>query len=65
MVRFGPVIVAETDKRFLDRVKKVMLLLRPRVGVDLLVYTPEEFESLSRERPFVQTEILAQRHGAL
>ena len=52
------VIVAETDKRFLDRVKEAMLLLCPKVGVDLLVYTPEEFKHLSRERRFFHTEIL-------
>jgi predicted nucleotidyltransferase len=52
------VIVADTDKRFLDRLKEVMLLLRPRIGVDILVYTQEEFEQLSHERPFFRTEIL-------
>lgn len=52
------VIVKETDKRFLDRTKEVMRLLRPRVGVDILVYTPEEFEELSRKRSFFQDEII-------
>lgn len=52
------VIVAETEERFLNRVKEAMLLLRPKVGVDLLVYTPEEFKQLSRERPFFHKEIL-------
>ena len=52
------VIVKETDERFLDRTKQVMRLLRPRVGVDILVYTPKEFEELSRERPFFQDEII-------
>lgn len=52
------VIVKETDRRFLDRTKEVMQLLRPRVGVDILVYTPAEFARLSRERAFVRDEIL-------
>jgi uncharacterized protein len=52
------VIVAETDKRFLERIKEAMLLLRPKVGVDLLVYTPEEFNLLSCQRSFFHTEIL-------
>ncbi len=52
------VIIKETHKRFLDRTKEVMQLLRPQVGVDILVYTPEEFENLSRERAFIQHEIL-------
>lgn len=51
------VIIKETDLRFLDRIKEVMLLLRPQIGVDILVYTPDEFEQLCRERPFVRTEI--------
>ena len=52
------VIVKQTDRRFLDRTKDVMRLLRPKVGVDILVYTPEEFEQLCQERPFFQHEII-------
>ena len=52
------VVVAETDKRFLDRVKEALLLLRPAVGLDVLIYTPEEFGQLCRDRPFFQQEIL-------
>jgi predicted nucleotidyltransferase len=51
------VIIKETNKRFLDRTKEVMQLLRPKVGVDILVYTPAEFVQLSQERAFVRTEI--------
>ncbi len=57
------VIIRETDKRFLDRTKEVMQLLRPRVGVDILVYTPAEYEHLSRERPFVRDEIAGKGKG--
>ena len=52
------VVIKETDQRFLDRAKEVIRLLRPRVGVDILVYTPQEFELMSRDRQFVRTEIL-------
>jgi len=52
------VIIKQTTQRFLDRTKHVMRLLRPKVGVDILVYTPEEFDQLCRERPFFHTEIL-------
>jgi predicted nucleotidyltransferase len=52
------VMVGETSLRFLDRTKEALLLLRPQVGLDLLVYTPEEFARLSRERPFFRREIL-------
>ncbi len=52
------VIVKETNRRFLDRTKEVMQLLQLRVGADILVYTPAEFELLSRERVFVRDEIV-------
>jgi len=52
------VIIKETNQRFLDRIKEVMQLLRPRVGVDILVYTPAEFARLSQERAFVRDEIM-------
>lgn len=52
------VIVKETEKRFLDRTKEVMQLLKPHVGVDILVYTPAEFARLSEERVFVRDEII-------
>jgi predicted nucleotidyltransferase len=52
------VIIKDTEKRFLDRTKEVMQLTQPRVGVDILVYTPEEFTRLSQERYFVRDEII-------
>lgn len=52
------VIVKETGQRFFDRTKEVMQLLRPCVGMDILVYTPEEFERLSDERSFMRDEIV-------
>jgi predicted nucleotidyltransferase len=52
------VIVKETQAPFLDRTRQVLALLKPRVGVDVLVYTPDEFERLSRERAFVRQEIV-------
>jgi uncharacterized protein len=52
------VIIQQTDLPFTKRIWQALLLLQPRVGVDLLVYTPEEFEQISRERRFIQEEIL-------
>jgi predicted nucleotidyltransferase len=51
------IIVANTKARFLDRSKEMLQLLQPRVGLDVLVYTPDEFERLCRKRPFFQEEI--------
>lgn len=53
------VIIKETDRRFLDRTREVMELLRPRVGIDVFVYTPQEFARLLNERVFVREEIEA------
>lgn len=53
------VVVEQTDLPFLQRLRQMRRLLQPRVGIDLLVYTPEEFEQLCRERPFFREEILA------
>lgn len=53
------VIVKHTDRRFLDRIKDVIELIQPQIGMDIVVYTPEEFTTLSEGRPFVRDEILA------
>lgn len=37
------VIVQQTALPFLERSKQILRLLRPQVGLDVLVYTPEEF----------------------
>lgn len=52
------VIIMKTDLPFIERLHFIRRLLQPRVATDLLVYTPEEFEQLVRERPFVREEIL-------
>ncbi len=52
------VIIQQTNSPFLHRLHQMRNLLRPRVGIDLLVYTPTEFEQLVRERAFVRDEIL-------
>ena len=53
------IVVTDTDARFLDRTKEMLQLLEPRVGLDILVYTPSEFEQLLKNRPFFQQEIAA------
>ena len=52
------VIIKETKAPFLDRTRQVLELLKPQVGVDVLVYTPQEFDRLSQERVFVRQEIV-------
>jgi len=43
-------IIKKTDKRPIERTMEVTQLIHPRVGIDLFIYTPEEFELLQRER---------------
>jgi predicted nucleotidyltransferase len=53
------IIVEQTNLPFMQRLRKMRKLLQPQVGTDILVYTPEEYEQLRRERPFFREEILA------
>jgi CRISPR-associated endonuclease Cas3-HD len=53
------IIIKETQKRFLERTKEVLLLLRPKIGMDILVYRPSEFDILCKSRLFFKSEILS------
>jgi predicted nucleotidyltransferase len=53
------VIIKETTTPFLQRLKEVALLCLSRVGVDYLVYTPNELTEMIAERNhFILTEVL-------
>jgi len=52
------VVGMPSSRPFLERIGELLERFRPRVGVDLLVYTPEEFEEI-RNRPFFREEVLA------
>jgi predicted nucleotidyltransferase len=52
------VVVRETPLRFMDRLGELIDNLKPRVGVDFLVYTPDEWAELTRSNAFVRDEIL-------
>lgn len=43
-------IVKKTRKRPIDRCLDVCRLIRPKIGIDLFIYTPEEYEGLVKER---------------
>ena len=49
------IIVARTDRPFIDRCRDYLpAILAAGVGVDLLVYTPDEFERMrTEEQPFL------------
>ncbi len=52
------VVITETDLPFFERLKQVSLLTRSTVGMDVLVYTPAEWEHMKANRLFVRDEIL-------
>ena len=51
------VIVQETDAPFLDRSLSLVRAIKPRAGIQFLVYTPEEAGKLI-QRPFFRHEVL-------
>ncbi|MGQ9626367.1 MAG: nucleotidyltransferase domain-containing protein [Anaerolineae bacterium] len=49
------VLIKETQERFLDRLEKVFELVQPDFALDVLVYTPEEWDRMKDEgNPFVE-----------
>lgn len=54
------VIIKQTEEGFLDRLYLVTQLTKPKVGVEFLVYTPDEFNSMIKEHNyFITDEVLA------
>jgi len=45
------ILVKETSKRFVDRIEEALLALEPAVALDVLVYTPAEFEEMLGTSP--------------
>ncbi len=43
-------IIKKTQKRPIDRIMEVTHIINPSLGVDLFVYTPEEFEIMVNEK---------------
>lgn len=52
-------VIKKTRKRFMDRLKEVILMCGNTIGVDFLVYTPGEFSKAVKENnPFICNEII-------
>ena len=47
------IVVMQAQERFLDRLKTAYGKIQPAVAMDLLIYTPQEFEEMSSTRPFL------------
>ena len=52
-------IVKETNKRFFERIKDVVKICDYDIGVDFLIYTPQELNEAAKVNPFVRDEILS------
>jgi len=52
-------IIQQTKLRFLDRIVFWIDRIEPQLGMDLVVYTPEEFDILKETNSFVCNEIVA------
>ena len=52
-------IIKETDKRFFERIKDVVKICDFDIGVDFLIYTPQELNEAAKVNPFVRDEILS------
>ena len=42
-------VIKRTEKRFIERLEEVGLLTLPRVGCQILVYTPKELEAVQQQ----------------
>lgn len=50
-------IVEDTDLRFYDRLAAWIKKLQPRIGLDLVVYTPSEVQDMREKSDFFTKEI--------
>jgi hypothetical protein len=49
--------VHETEKKFLDRLRELYMAWDLPNAVDILAYTPQEFEELNETRAFIQDAV--------
>lgn len=58
-------IIKDTSKRFLDRLDDALFIVNPKVGLNLLIYTPQEFESMLHENQYFVTEEILKKGKVL
>jgi len=49
------IIIKRTDKRFMDRLDEFYTNVDSEVAVDMLVYTPDEFDDMRVNSQFIRT----------
>lgn len=53
------VVIQDTNRRYIERLKEVALLTKPKIGVNFFVYTPAEFNLASKQPfSFIKNEVL-------
>jgi len=52
------IVIKKTDKPFWERLQEISSYCSRKIGMDVLVYTPEEFEQMSKDRLFFKNEVL-------
>lgn len=52
------IIIKRTNKRFTERIGEVIEICKPKMAVDFIVYTPEEFSSLKERERFIKEEVV-------
>lgn len=48
------IVIKDTKKRFLDRLEEVYTNAEPSLSVDILVYTPQEFQEMRQWSSFIK-----------
>lgn len=52
------VVIVHTELPFHERIKKILRSVHPQAGMDVLVYTPTEWAEITRQRSFIQEEVV-------
>jgi len=52
-------IIKDTKSKFFDRLREVTKICNYNIGVDFLVYTPEEFEDQLNKNLFFKEEVIS------
>lgn len=52
------VVIKRTKKKFCDRIEEIFSLVEHEISLDLLVYTPDEFQEMAKWNYFIQKEVL-------
>ncbi len=51
------IVVKKTEKRFFDRLEEFYKHLKPRYGMDILIYSVEEFEEMKNSNQFIKSAL--------